>query len=36
MSEKKTRTYSAKERAKQSGARNPAEERTERELRERL
>lgn len=36
MSERKPRTYSAKERAAKNGAKNPAEERTERELRQRL
>lgn len=36
MSDRKPRTYSAKERAAQNGANNPAEERTERELRQRL
>ena len=36
MSERRKRTYSAKERAAKNGAENPAEGRTERELRERL
>lgn len=36
MREQRERTYSAKERAAQNGTRNPAEERTERELRQRL
>ncbi|MEZ5384981.1 MAG: phage/plasmid primase, P4 family [Prosthecobacter sp.] len=36
MGERKQRTYSAKERAAKNGAKNPAEERTERELRQRL
>ena len=36
MSERRKRIYSAKERAAKNGAENPAEERMERELRERL
>jgi P4 family phage/plasmid primase-like protien len=36
MSDRTKRTYSAKERAAKNGAKNPAEERTERELRQRL
>lgn len=36
MSDRKQRTYSAKERAAKNGAKNPAEERTERELRQSL